>query len=727
MEMFTRRNLKGTNDPSMAQENNGANHRQQSGTISGTFPSVTISEHDSTYASGGMNMNSMILSKHLNRRNDSRKNALHGRLQESVVFELHKDGGREYHSMSLRALYDYVLKVITTKKGDEDVQNSNLPQPLSNQTSRRRNVSINNYDTSPQQQQEQQQQQQLSQPLNLSRQSQFFKKDSQDQTVKASNLSPLNIQHTTTLHSSTQEQHPQQTFCQSNIGNTAAQGPSSNTIDVNKTILPTTKSQRTESQQTDQTQFQQPEQTQFQQSQLTKPPSPSPNPQTMENNALHHGITLRERLGGYLHPRDMRRLLTPFSSSNEAQLIVRRHVMLLNFDPLRAIVLRDRLLVIVPDGADSLLHGLDNDISGGKASLEQEVFGERLFTYHNHNNTTNDMYSVLTHIENDVHASTNTNEELDFVEIENKPETMEHDIQPTSLPSTSSPKIDPNASVSDNDTNDTDSVHTIRAEEYDIFEEWDDIQAREWIDMPFELHSVDTILSTVCKMLSNDCDDLHKYIKDVIQELGAQAMNSSDHVQERLRTLKDDVKEMEGRLQGFVRAMNLILNNDEDMALMNLSRLITHPERFIQPVSQNVLTEESDEPELILEVYLQQALSEVNALELIKGKILSTEELVSLKMDVIRNRILYVNLLVSVASLCVACASFVGSIMGMNLINHAETSANAFWIVTFLTIGLCTILFFATFYVMMKTNIIPSMLSRKKKVNKIYDDILSHR
>jgi hypothetical protein len=54
----------------------------------------------------------------------------------------------------------------------------------------------------------------------------------------------------------------------------------------------------------------------------------------------------KDRLGGYLHPRDMRRLVTPFSSSNEPGIIVRRHVMLFNFDPLRAIILRDRLLVL---------------------------------------------------------------------------------------------------------------------------------------------------------------------------------------------------------------------------------------------------------------------------------------------------------------------------------------------------------------------------------------------
>ena len=36
--------------------------------------------------------------------------------------------------------------------------------------------------------------------------------------------------------------------------------------------------------------------------------------------------------------------------------------------------------------------------------------------------------------------------------------------------------------------------------------------------------------------------------------------------QEKLRLLKDEVKEMESRVQGFVRDMNQILDDEEDMA-----------------------------------------------------------------------------------------------------------------------------------------------------------------
>ena len=111
---------------------------------------------------------------------------------------------------------------------------------------------------------------------------------------------------------------------------------------------------------------------------------------------------------------------------------------------------------------------------------------------------------------------------------------------------------------------------------------------------------------------------------------------------------------------------------------MNLSRLVTHPERFIQPVPEEIIHEESDEPELILEAYMQQALSISNALQLLQGKINSMEELVMMKLDTVRNRLLLINTMVSVISLCVATASLVGSIFGMNLINGYEESEGVF-------------------------------------------------
>ena len=84
----------------------------------------------------------------------------------------------------------------------------------------------------------------------------------------------------------------------------------------------------------------------------------------------------------------------------------------------------------------------------------------------------------------------------------------------------------------------------------------------------------------------------------------------------------------------------------------------------------------------MLEAYLQQALSIVNELDLLKGQIITTEEQISMTLDAVRNRLLYINTLLSVASLCVAVGSFVGSIFGMNLTNHIEEEGTAFVRVT---------------------------------------------
>ncbi len=364
----------------------------------------------------------------------------------------------------------------------------------------------------------------------------------------------------------------------------------------------------------------------------------------------HHKIfhkRHKERLGGYLHPRDMRRLVTPFSSSNEPQLMVRRHVMLLNFDPLRAIVLRDRLLVIVPDGADSILIDLERRVRGGITEMENQVFGKE---------RPPKSSGVST-----VKKSRSTPE---FETTDGSHQLGNDDDK--------------------KDSTFSDNTEIVSSEDDIVEDEWEELQKMNWDNMPFELQSVDAVLQTVTAMLVVDARKVHHRSTVAMSELRGDAPGQKrssgpgEHAQERLRLHKDEVKMMESRVQGFVRAMNEVLDDDEDMTLMNLSRLLTHPERFLQPVPEEILHEESDEPELILEVYLQQALSIVNELDLLKGQIITTEEQISMQLDAIRNRLLFINTLLSVASLVVAIGSFVGSIFGMNLTNHIENDPTAF-------------------------------------------------
>ena len=110
-------------------------------------------------------------------------------------------------------------------------------------------------------------------------------------------------------------------------------------------------------------------------------------------------------------------------------------------------------------------------------------------------------------------------------------------------------------------------------------------------------------------------------------------------------------------------------------------------ERFIQPVPQSVLEEESDEPELILEAHLQRGNTLANVLTLVQGQIKTAEDYAVRKSDMLRNRLLCINMYISVASLAVALASFVGSIFGMNVINHYEYNPNTFRVIVSTTIA----------------------------------------
>lgn len=63
---------------------------------------------------------------------------------------------------------------------------------------------------------------------------------------------------------------------------------------------------------------------------------------------------------GRLQYRDLRRLEYQFNPHEEPMVMVRKHAVIFSFTPLRAIVLADRLLFVVPNGADSLLRMLEN-------------------------------------------------------------------------------------------------------------------------------------------------------------------------------------------------------------------------------------------------------------------------------------------------------------------------------------------------------------------------------
>jgi magnesium transporter len=209
--------------------------------------------------------------------------------------------------------------------------------------------------------------------------------------------------------------------------------------------------------------------------------------------------------------------------------------------------------------------------------------------------------------------------------------------------------------------------------------EWIEMEGREWVQVPFELVCVDAVLRVVCDMLTEDTIELEREAKRCIdQVLSERGVYKNDDPLVIIRVIKDALQLMTARIKGFVQSIHRTLDEDEDMALMNLSRLLTHPERFIQPVTQEILEVESDEPELILESNLQVGLTLLNYLDLIQGQVQSTKDLLDQKQDQVRNRLLFANLTLNVLMLCITVMSVVSGFFGMNVPNGREEDPSMF-------------------------------------------------
>lgn len=60
----------------------------------------------------------------------------------------------------------------------------------------------------------------------------------------------------------------------------------------------------------------------------------------------------------YLQSRDLRRLDFDYTPGEEPTVLIRRHAVLISLDPWRVVVMADRVIGFLPDGADGLMKAL---------------------------------------------------------------------------------------------------------------------------------------------------------------------------------------------------------------------------------------------------------------------------------------------------------------------------------------------------------------------------------
>jgi magnesium transporter len=285
----------------------------------------------------------------------------------------------------------------------------------------------------------------------------------------------------------------------------------------------------------------------------------------------------------HIRARDLRRLDFIFSPIDEPSVWVRRHAVLFSFDPIRAVVMSSRIIVIIPPG------GMD------------EV-----------------LKTLQLHMSEWLHSNLEGLRGCD-------------DGSPS--PSASEP------------------LH---------------------LSIPFESHAYESILTTVNDIHFRRYERLNEEVQAVLLYFKAESGSILPYeIQEKMRDLKNEVSSMVGKMAAFNRALNLLIQDDEAMALMNLSKLRKDPTLYKTPLRKEIMMAH-EEIEELLEAYLMDS----NSLEAKLGYLLVTidnaEDLVFLKLDVSRNKLLTAHMTLAVIGVSISFSAYITGVFGMNLDNVRE-------------------------------------------------------
>ncbi|OWZ23293.1 CorA Metal Ion Transporter [Phytophthora megakarya] len=227
------------------------------------------------------------------------------------------------------------------------------------------------------------------------------------------------------------------------------------------------------------------------------------------------------------------------------------------------------------------------------------------------------------------------------------------------------------------------------------------VNARDNAGSPYEFRALEALLATLSRSFRAQYDQISPATVAALERLAHGHLDP--HGLERLREFKNTMNEFEFQVDGVRRVLMELLDNEEDLRLLYLTKLFEDPSLL-----ENLFRFDSEEAEVLIENYLQAIFSTRTTAELLQHRITNTESLVTLKLDSKRNYLLKVQLIFSLVSLNIAVGTMVSGMFGMNLTSGFESAARWFWGVvtaTFVFFVLSTgggIVFFKQKGVMMK-------------------------
>lgn len=211
-------------------------------------------------------------------------------------------------------------------------------------------------------------------------------------------------------------------------------------------------------------------------------------------------------------------------------------------------------------------------------------------------------------------------------------------------------------------------------------------------NIPFEQVVLEAILSSVCHSILHKLHQLGPNILEILQDLRLRpgGLNSFQRLLDDLLPLRNALGELHYTVQEVRKAMNDVLNSDEDMALMYLTSAAE--------TGRGRRVDQHQEIEFMFENYLMQVEWADTEIKEIQHAIKNTEDTVEIQLDLLRNRILRFELVLSISSSVLGMGAFVTGAFGMNLLNGLEVHPKMFYTVTAVTMGTMLFVFLAAMF-----------------------------
>lgn len=246
-----------------------------------------------------------------------------------------------------------------------------------------------------------------------------------------------------------------------------------------------------------------------------------------------------------------------------------------------------------------------------------------------------------------------------------------------------------------------------------------DVEVTEEDESPFEFRALEVALEAICSFLAARTIELETAVYPALDMLTSKI---SSRNLDRVRKLKSQMTRLTARVQKVRDELEQLLDDDDDMADLYLSRkwagsaspgsgaagsvaaswcfasptIGSRISRASRASLATVRADENDveELEMLLEAYFMQIDGTLNKLTTLREYIDNTEDYINIQLDNHRNQLIQLELVLSSGTVCLALYSLIAGIFGMNIPYtwNADHGYMFKWVVTF-SAGLSAVLF----------------------------------